>query len=113
MHVLRALIFHAHERLFQYYARVTFSTMDTVIARAPYWNNTGLQLHASEATSEQFTHIVMKQQNVKSIHTLNMLIHLGDTLCCTMSYVCMSTTVSSQLAVMDMVYMGVSQCMRF
>lgn len=58
--MLRALIFHALGCWFQYDARVSFSTMDTVIARAPRWNNTGLQPRASQSiyctSCEQFTH---------------------------------------------------------
>lgn len=58
--VFRALIFHALGCWFLYDARVPFSTMDTVIARAPRWNNTGLQPRASQSiyctSSEQFTH---------------------------------------------------------
>lgn len=88
--------------------------MDTVIARAQYWNNTGLQLHATGyTTSEQFTHSHRNETATFLVdpHSLNMLIHLGDTVLYIVKY---ANVYNSKFRIhMDRVYMGVSQCVRF
>jgi len=65
--------------------------MDTVIARAQYWNNTGLQLRASgHTTSEQFihSHTVMKQQNSEYADSSRMMTLLYIVICeCLQLYV--------------------------